>query len=803
MKLPVNWLKEFVDTKLSAEKIADKLTMAGLEVEEILGGHDFSGVVVGHVLSVEKHPNADKLNLAQIDIGDEKLQIVCGAANLKKGQKVAVALIGAKLGDSEIGKANLRGIDSYGMICSERELGISDKHEGILVLPADSVLGTDVSLLLGGEKVLDVKVLANRSDCMSIIGLAREVAVVMGSVFVIPGRKPVTQSDEGDPRVRSSSLSDEVSLISESNDKDDIEFMVKVEDSVLCPRYVARFVTNLQDTETPLWMKERLVACGVRPISLFVDISNYVMIKYGQPLHFFDLDKLTDKMIIVRPAKDGEVITTLDGVKRKLTRSVLVIANSKSPIALAGVMGGSDTEIDVNTKNIFIEAAVFEKSSIRKTSRALGLRSEAVARFEKGIAPMLPEVAINRAAELLHDLAKGEVSGTVVDVYPKVQKPKTINLDIAKMNYFLGTDILENEALDVLSSLGFTTIKVKGSYDVTAPFWRIDIAEEVDIYEEIIRIVGYDRVPYTLPFNIQSVPVANNYIKITKNIRERLAAIGFDEILTYSFIGAKELGALGVSVASAPEVQNPLVSDQQYLRPTLVPKMLEALRDNQYNVEILRFFEIGKSFVHTQAGKLPDETNWLSLGLSTDYYDAKGAIYNLLAQFGMADDEIVVKQTSADYLKKGMGADLFVRGKKLVTVGEIREEVREKFDIKRSVTIALLNIDVLLELNLPETKFVQFSKYQLVTRDISAVFSDSVTVQEIKQKLSRSNKLITKIEIKDIYTGKNLEVSERSITIRFYIQSEDHTLTDAEVDDVMKIVHNKITELGGNLRRGK
>lgn len=777
MKLPIKWLKEYVDTKLSAEKIADKLTMAGLEVEEIIGGLDFSGVVVGHVLSVEKHPNADKLHLAQILTGDERLQIVCGASNLKKGQKVAVALVGAKLGDFEISKANLRGIDSFGMICSERELGISDKHDGIMVLSPDAVPGTDVSLVLGGDKVLDVKVLANRPDCMSIVGLANEVAVVTNSKLTLPPIKLKEQDKK-------------------------IDFSIKVEDANLCPRYMVRFVTDLQQSDTPSWMKERLLASGVRPISLFVDISNYVMLEYGQPLHFFDLDKLTDKTIIVRSAKSGEEITTLDGMKRKLTKENLVIANSKSPIALAGVMGGATTEIDEHTKNILIEAAVFDKASIRRTSRALGLRSEAVARFEKGIAMMLPEVAINRAAELLHDLGLGTVSKTKIDIYPKPEKANPLRLDIAKMNKFLGTEIAEKESVEVLKSLGFTATKAKDSYDVFAPFWRNDIVEPVDLYEEIIRIVGYDKVPYTLPFDIAAVPVANKYYKFASKIRSRLTAIGFDEILSYSFIGAKELLAVGLSTSVAPEVQNPLVSDQQYLRPTLVPKMLEALRDNQFNSDRLRFFEIGKSFEKTTEGKLPKETNWLTLGLGSDYFDAKGAIYNLLADFGIGDDEIVVKSTTSDFLKKGIGADLFVQGKKLATLGEIREEVRDKFDIKKPVVVALLNIDILLALNLPEIKFVQFSKYQQVTRDISAIFADK-TVAEIKQKLVRADKLLTKAEIVDIYEGKGLETGERSITIRLFLQSDDHTLTDTEVDEVVKTVHGEITEIGGKLRSGK
>jgi phenylalanyl-tRNA synthetase beta chain len=775
MKLSVKWLKTLVDTKLTAEKIADKLTMAGLEVDEIIGGTDFTGVVVGHVLSVEKHANADKLNVAQIDTGDEKLQIVCGATNLKRGQNVPVALVGAKLGDYEITKATLRGVDSFGMICSERELGISDEHAGILVLPESVVIGTDVSLLTGGDKVLDVKVLANRPDCMSVIGLANEVAVTTGSKLSIPAIKLVAKGPK-------------------------VDFSVTVKDKELCPRYMARFATDVQKGESPVWMKERLVSAGVRPISLFVDISNYVMLEYGQPLHFFDLDKLADKTIVVRPAKKDETIVTLDGTKRTLTADNLVIANSEKAIALAGVMGGLDTEIDENTKNILVEAAIFDKASVRRTSRALGLRSEAVARFEKGIPHMYPEVAINRAAELLAELASGTVSETVIDEGTKAPAIKPIIFDNDKMNAFLGTKVAESDSIAVLTSLGFAVKKSGKAYEVAAPFWRIDIAESVDLYEEVIRIIGFDHVPLTLPAAVPTVPAQNMYHKTTKQIRNRLAAIGFDEILTYSFIGSSELSAVGVDTATAPKVQNPLVSDQEYLRPTLAPKMLEAIRDNQYHRDAPHFFEIGKSFVKTTEGKLPKETNWLTLGLTTDYYDAKEAIYNLLATFGILDGDIVVKPTTVKYLKQGMGADFFVHGKKLASAGEVREQVRTKFDIKRSVTLAELDIDILLNLDLSETKFVAFSKFQAVTRDISAIFGMDITVAEIRQKLVRIDKLITDVAVVDIYTGKKLEAGERSITIRFTLQSDIQTLTDAEVESVMKLAVAKIAGLGGKVR---
>ena len=790
MKLPLSWLKSFVNTKLSAEEIADRLTMAGLEVEEIIGGSGFSGVVVGHVLSVEDHPNADKLHVASVDVGGEKLQIVCGATNLKKGQKVPVARVGAKLSDAEITKVNLRGVDSFGMICSERELGIGDEHSGIMVLPTDAKPGSDVSLLLGKEKVLDVKVLANRPDCMSIIGLANEVAVVTDTKNSI---SPIKIIEKGEAE----------------------KFTIKVEDSKLCPRYMARVVRNVKVSESPKWMKERLTACGVRPISLLVDISNYVMLEYGQPLHFFDLDKLADRTIIVRTAKAGETITTLDGVHRKLTKDNLVIADTKVPIAIAGVMGGSTTEIDEHTQNILIEAAIFDKASIRKTSRALGLRSEAVSRFEKGIAPMLPEVAINRVSELLHDLAKGEVTKTKIDIHDELQTVRKIEFSTYKMNKFLGTEISEKQTKSTLLALGFGLDRKGDNLVATTPFWRTDILEPVDIYEEVIRVVGYDKVPYTLPFDVHAIPSSNKIWQLLSTVKHKLSDLGFTEIMTYSFTGEKELVAVGTNVRVAPEVLNPLVKDQQYLRPTLVPEMLEAIRDNQFNTDNLYFYEIGKTFENTTPGKLPKETTILEIGLlggaswpieykqAIGFYDLKGAVLALLTSLGIGEDEVVVKPSELSYAKRGISTDLYLAGKRIASIGEILEEVRDRFGVKKPVVVASVNLDIISSLELPTKKFVEFSKYQRLTRDISAIFPNSVTVFEIKQKLSRVNNLITDITLIDIFEGKTLDAQGRSLTFRFSLQSNDHTLTEFEVDEVIKICSGKIVELGGKLRSGK
>jgi phenylalanyl-tRNA synthetase beta chain len=535
------------------------------------------------------------------------------------------------------------------------------------------------------------------------------------------------------------------------------------------------------------------------------------MLEYGQPLHFFDLDKLIDKTITIRSARNSESITTLDGINRKLTKDNLVIADLQKPIAIAGVMGGQDTEISDNTRNVLIEAAIFDKASVRKTSRALGLRSEAVARFEKGIASMLPDIAINRAAELIAELAAGGVTKTKIDVHGELPTPQKIDFSIDKMNRFLGTDISEKETEKTLSALGFGIDKTV----LTPPFWRIDIVEPVDIYEEVIRIVGYDKVPYTLPFAISAIPNKNKMWTLLDTIKHKLSDIGFTEIMTYSFVGGKELEVVGVDILAAPEVQNPLVKDQQYLRPTLISKMLEAIRDNQFNEENLYFYEVGKTFEITSPGKLPKETTTLTMGLlggiawpivykrAVGFYDLKGAVMTILKDALINEDEIVIKASELSCVKRGISADFYFAGKHIASIGEILEEVRERFGIKRSVVVATVNLDIINSIKLPVKKFIDFSKYQRVIRDISAVFPLSVSVAEIKQKLEMASKLVTAVSLIDIFDGKTTPTGEHSLTFRFNLQSLDHTLSEKEVDDVIKICNGKIVELGGKLRSGE
>ncbi len=795
MKLPYNWLKEFVETNESAGSIADKLTMVGLEVEEVLSAASFENIVVGEVLRVEKHPNADKLRVAQVNVGDKELQIVCGAPNLEKGQKVPVALVGAKIGDFEIKKATLRGIDSEGMICSEKELGISDDHDGIMVLPSESVIGDKLSGHLEAEEIIDVNIPANRPDCMGVLGLSREVAVCLKA-----------------------ELKTKLPTLREVDQKTDDIANVVVEDFSLCSRYEARIVRNLTISESPDWLKEKLSSCGIRPINNLVDISNYVMLALGQPLHFFDLDKIDQKEgkaeIIVRAAKNGEKLTTIDGEERDLADGMLLIADKEKPIAIAGVMGGNNSEIDENTKNILVEAAVFNKASIRRTARALGLRTEAVARFEKGVPFNLPDIAIDHAAHLLAEIANGEVCSGKIDVFEKKKEAGSLEVDSGKINKFLGSSISLEEIESILLSLGFKIDKNNDKFIVTPPWWREDILVSADVYEEVARIYGYDRITSTLPSTGDTIPKQNKMYQFTKGIRTLLSSLGMTEILTYSFLGKKELIDIGENISMAPRIANPLVSTQEYMRTSLLPGILTALRNNQFNKETLQFFEIGNVFVNKSEKELPEERKWLSGGViggiswpitytdGNDFYVAKGLVDNLLASNSFTSERIEFRPSENTIYNQGRACDIIMGEVVIGSIGEVKRQILNDFDIKKDAAVFLIDLDKLFSFKTKEVSYQAFSKFPKVVRDISFIVDNNKNVQDLLDIVNSSDELVSSTEVIDIYRGKLLSENKKSITIRIDIQSEKKTLNENDIDIVTNKIISLIEANGGKVRSG-
>jgi phenylalanyl-tRNA synthetase beta chain len=532
MKVPLNWLKDYVDVTLPAGELAQKLTMAGFEVAEIITtGGSWENVVVGRITAVNPHPNADRLRLATVDLGKESETVVCGAPNLNVGDKIAFARSGARLINPYDGKveelkpAKIRGVVSRGMICSERELGISENHEGILVLGAEAKVGTPLAEHMG-DTVLDIDVTANRPDCLSVVGIAREVAALTGQEMHIP---EISHQETASPI--------------------DGQVTIKIEDPDLCPRYCASLITGVKIAESPAWLQERLTAAGQRPINNVVDITNYVMLEYGQPLHSFDYVTLRKKQIIVRRAGEGENFFTLDETERKLSHEMLTIADGEGTVAIAGVMGGLNSEVTESTHAILLEAASFKAASIHYTSRTLGLTSEASMRFERGISAGMTIPALKHATQLIAELGGGKVARGIVDVYPGKKGPVPITITAEKTGRVLGLKVSRETIINTLTSLGFDCQGDGQKITVTAPYWRSDIRLDVDLIEEVARIVGYDKIPATLLAD--TIPPQNPapVLDLKKKIRRYLTGYGFQEIITYSLIG---LDKLSNAPASAP-----------------------------------------------------------------------------------------------------------------------------------------------------------------------------------------------------------------------------------------------------------
>ncbi|MCJ7604574.1 MAG: phenylalanine--tRNA ligase subunit beta, partial [Dehalococcoidales bacterium] len=517
MKVPISWLKEYVDITLPLEELAHKLTLSSHEVAEIIStGGDWDNVVVGQITAIDPHPNADRLHLATVDLGGEQQQVVCGAPNLAVGDKIAFARVGARLMNPYSGKveelktAKIRGVESSGMVCSEKELGLSEAHEGILVLKPESVIGKPLASQLG-DTVFDFEILTNRPDCLSVVGIAREVAALTGQALHIP---EISYEETGDP----------------------IEGKVSIEiaDAELCPRYCATLITGITIAESPAWLQERLTAAGQRPINNIVDISNYIMLEYGQPLHTFDYDRLVGQHIVARRAEAGELFTTLDEQDRQLTGNMCVIGDAARTVAIAGVMGGLNSEVTYNTANILVEAASFKPGSIHYTSHYLDLRSEASTRFERGISAEMTIPALRHATQLIAELGKGTVAKGIIDVYPGKKEPAAVTVTVEKAERVIGIPYTEEQIVDSLTALGFSC-EVKGKkLHAVAPSWRSDIKYDVDLIEEVARVIGYDKIPLTLLG--EPIPHQNPdpVLALRKNIRQCLTGYGLQEIMNYT-----------------------------------------------------------------------------------------------------------------------------------------------------------------------------------------------------------------------------------------------------------------------------
>jgi phenylalanyl-tRNA synthetase beta subunit len=982
MRIPIKWLAEYVDIKgVSDTQLSDALTLSGTE-NEILKAADFPGIVVGEILEIQKHENADKLKVTKVNVGavssvissevekslsarrkgslhsskdsvgmTNALQIVCGAPNIEVGQKVPVALVGADMGEFQIKEAEIRGVKSFGMLCSESELGISDDHSGIMILDPRAKIGQPLGEALNiGGTVIEAELTPNRSDCFSMIGIAREASASLG--------KKMKNLNFARAEIKSSQ-----------------KIKVEVQEQNLCPRYMAKVVEGIKIGPSPKWMQERLEASGVRPINNIVDVTNYVMLEWGQPMHAFDFDKISSAKIpntkyqipkiVVRKARKGETLETLDGAKRSLTEKDLVIADAKKPIAVAGVMGGANSEVDEKTTAIILEAAVFDGASVRKTAQRLGLRTEASNRFEKGVPLQLPEIAIERAAQLIIDSADGR-AGEIVDVLSAWPWVQHVGVTGSSVQEFLGVEIDNERMISILKSLGFEAEKfdikkearkhvgkpyvfgakfkthgdmafdcsyltdyiysqignfigytslaqykigtavqenelkpgdilfVKGHIDKSAtdhyftpdgrggyekvvlskkeevghnglyigdgrvvharsyeydaktdkwkkaakaevveesaevftknpeylgarrfiesseeylaikvPWWRLDVRNKEDIFEEIGRVYGYNNIPSVLPNGQLPLFEENRILKLSRKIKQILSGVGFSEVYNYSFTSAKNLSGVGEDVSKVLKLKNPISPELEYMRTILSGSLLQNIALNQDNYKDIKIFEIASTYL-PQKNALPKEEKMLCLAVKSSskingqpFFDIKGALEIIFESENISNYSY--KKGSSSFL--GQSQEILIDGKKIGLIGLVSEKTKNTFGLKSEVAVAEISLEK-TELFWGKTKeFHPIPKYPIVLRDLNVVIDQRVSAAELVEAINFSQTShLSGHKIAEIYQGKELPDNKKSVTINLSFSSEHKTLLESDVQDDLEKIMKKITKLGGQLR---
>ena len=773
MKLPLSWIQDYVDIEgITPHEYADALTMTGSMVEGIeQQGENIQNVVTGMITKIDPHPDADKLVVCQVNIGNESVQIVTGANNMKEGDCVPVALDGAVLPVGKIKKGKLRGVESYGMMCSEEELGIPTPEpvKGLMILPPDTEIGMDIRDFLGlNEVIAEFEITSNRPDCFSAIGLARETAVSFGKPFSV--KAPVVTESGG-------AIGDYVS--------------VEVMDSRLCPRYACRVVKNVKIEPSPLWLQKRLELSGIRAINNIVDITNYVLLEYGQPMHAFDRRTVGGSKIIVRRANDGEAMTTLDGTERVLNSGNLVIADANRTIGVAGVMGGENSEIQDDTTEIIFESANFNGMSIRNTAKQLGLRTEASARFEKGLDVYNIMPALDRACELVTLLGAGEVVSGMIDIFPAPPTARTVPFNPDGVNKLLGTDIDREFMIKTLTALEF---KVDGD-TVTVPSFRNDAEGEADIAEEIARIYGYNNIPSTLLKGEATMGGKSKKQLAEDLVRDTLVSLGLYEIITYSFVSPKIYDKLNIPKADCIEISNPLGEEQSIMRTTGAASVLEALAVNYNQRSDEAFlFELATTYHKGGEDGLADERQEIVLAMygDIDYYGVKGVTEQLFEAFGITYYDIA-PETDNPIFHPGQAALIKLKNKPAATVGRVHPSVQKNFEIGKDVYAAIIDFDLLLECQRADKTYKQLPKYPSTARDIAMVVSDGITVRQIEDIFRKvKSNILESFKLFDVYKGKQVEEGCKSVAYSLTFRAADRTLTDDEVNVVMS---NILTEL--------
>ena len=789
MKISYNWLNKLVPTHLNIDEFCEKLTMFGLEVEEVVQpGKKLKNIVIGKVVSVEKHPNADKLSLCKVDVGkSEPLSIICGAPNVVKDILVPVAMIGAKLGDFEIKKAKLRGVESFGMICSENELSVSDDHSCIMIIKQDIEPGTPFADAMGiNDHIIEVEVTPNRPDLLGMIGVAREVAVMLNTEYEHP----------------------EIAF-EESEVKTKDEILVIIEDAEKCPRYCARMVKGITVQPSPAWMQRKLIASGLRPINNIVDVTNYVLLEYGQPLHAFDYTKIKDKTIVVRTAKDKEKMMLLDDTELKLHSENLLIADTEHPLALAGIMGGLDSSIDVNTKDVVIECAYFDPKNIRATALEYGLQTDSSYRFERGMDPNCLIEVIDRAAQLMQLTGGGEISSGVVDCYPNKIEPKILPLRVSRTNSILNAKISADEVENYLNNFEFGTKKTsEDTYKVMIPTFRPDIEREIDIIEEVARCYGYNNVESHFWINRIDNRKKRTVVRLAKN---HLISLGFYEVNNMSFASPEDLDTLKIPEndfrRNVVELTNPMGEKFSIMRSTLIPDILKNVALNlSYKFENFKLFELNRIYLKKNRETFAEPTyltgvivgefdpfHWKEKQRAASFYDVKGVVESVLSKIHCSKN-ITYKVSNQPYYEKDSATDIFLDEKKIGSCGIVKDDVLKSFEIEAPVLLFDIDLSNIIPLyNEKDIRFREIVKYPPVLRDIAVIAPSDIEVGMIEQVIkSVEPNIIKDIQLFDVYTGKQIKQGCRSLAFNITFQSEISTLTDRYVDKLFDNIVKKL-----------
>jgi len=802
MKVSFNWLREYVDIDLAPDELGENLTMAGFEVESISKvDANLNNVVVGKIVSLKPHPNADKLSLCQVSTGGHLYSVVCGAANMISGGYVALALEGALLPNGvKIKNTRIRGELSQGMMCSEEELKIGRDSKGILILQDDGLeLGKGIASALNLEDyIFEINITPNRPDCLSIIGIAREIASITGKILKIPKIE-----------------------FREGNEKIDKLTSVEIHDPELCPRYSASLITDVTIGLSPFWMRRRLESAGIRPISNVVDVTNYVLMEFGQPLHAFDFDLLSERRIVVQRADDGDVFTSLDGMERPLFSDTLMICDGEKPVAIGGIMGGLNSEVSEDTSNVLIESAYFNPTNIRKTSKKLGLQTEASYRFERGVDYGGVIRALNRATQLVLDFCGGKAAKGVVDQYPSPIFPEEIPLSINKANKILGTSLKKGKVKRYLKSIELDVKDLdKDKVIVKIPSFRMDLHREIDLIEEVARLDGYNNIPTTTPV-VRVKTASKNPVQVLQDkAKDILASMGYYEVVNYSFISPLSVVLLNLN-AEHPykrfiSIKNPLREDQSIMRTTLIPGLLNTMKTNVYNKNLnLKLFELGTVFYSVKEKELPREKkmlsalatglrygeSWSSPGEGNDFYDIKGSLENLFEGLNIMNFNFL-STTDIPYLHHGKSSIIMVDNTEIGTVGEVHSAVLEGYELSNTVYIFELDFDLMVKHTFSDKKIKPLSKYPPIYRDIALIVDEGVQFKDIYNAINKlSNKLVDNIQVFDVYRGKSVAHGKKSLAYRIKYQSYERTLTDKEVNNIHeKLVSNLVEKVGARIR---